>query len=148
MNLLYCLDSNYNIQGLNSINSILDKVNKKLNFYIIHNSPYKFEQMVKELSSYKIDINAIAPGPVNTGMLEEVLKEIVRLSDSTELASYSYFTLMTFMLVFPSGVFTCIVSFCLWPNSELARGDVQEILFKAGSASSTPTIEYCTLLVS
>ena len=42
-----------NIQGLNSINSILDKVNKKLNFYIIHNSPYKFEQMVKELSSYK-----------------------------------------------------------------------------------------------
>ena len=53
MNLLYCLDSNYNIQGLNSINSILDKVNKKLNFYIIHNSPYKFEQMVKELSSYK-----------------------------------------------------------------------------------------------
>ena len=53
MNLLYCLDSNYNIQGLNSINSILDKVNKKLNFYIIHNSPYKFEQMVKKLSSYK-----------------------------------------------------------------------------------------------
>ncbi len=53
MNLLYCLDSNYNVQGLNSINSILEKVNKKLNFYIIHNSPYKFEQMVKELSSYK-----------------------------------------------------------------------------------------------
>ena len=33
------------------------------------------ENLSEELISYKIDINAIAPGPVNTGMLEEVLKE-------------------------------------------------------------------------
>ena len=33
------------------------------------------ENLSKDLSSYKINVNAIAPGPVNTGMLEEVLKE-------------------------------------------------------------------------
>lgn len=33
------------------------------------------ENISEELSSYKIDINAVAPGPINTRMLDEVLKE-------------------------------------------------------------------------
>jgi len=33
------------------------------------------ENISKELNPYKIDINAIAPGPINTRMLDEVLKE-------------------------------------------------------------------------
>ncbi len=33
------------------------------------------ENIAKELMSYKIDINAIAPGPINTRMLDEVLRE-------------------------------------------------------------------------
>ena len=33
------------------------------------------ENISKELTSYKIDINAVAPGPINTRMLDEVLKE-------------------------------------------------------------------------
>ncbi len=33
------------------------------------------ENISKELESYKIDINAIAPGPINTRMLDEVLRE-------------------------------------------------------------------------
>ena len=33
------------------------------------------ENISEELRDYKIDINAIAPGPVNTKMLDEVLKE-------------------------------------------------------------------------
>ena len=33
------------------------------------------ENTSKELESYKIDINAVAPGPINTRMLDEVLNE-------------------------------------------------------------------------
>tara|TARA_B100001741_G_scaffold312580_1_gene316271 strand:+ start:1074 stop:1961 length:888 start_codon:yes stop_codon:yes gene_type:complete len=33
------------------------------------------ENISKELESYKIDINAVAPGPINTRMLDEVLSE-------------------------------------------------------------------------
>ena len=33
------------------------------------------ENVSKELNTYKIDINAIAPGPINTRMLDEVLRE-------------------------------------------------------------------------
>ena len=32
------------------------------------------ENLSEELKNYNIDINAVAPGPLNTGMLEEVLK--------------------------------------------------------------------------
>ena len=32
------------------------------------------ENLSEELKDYNIDINAVAPGPLNTGMLEEVLK--------------------------------------------------------------------------
>ena len=38
INLLYCFDSNYNLQAFSSIISILDKTSIKINLYIIHKS--------------------------------------------------------------------------------------------------------------
>ena len=32
------------------------------------------ENLSEELKNYKIDVNAVAPGPLNTGMLEEIIK--------------------------------------------------------------------------
>ena len=36
INLLYCFDSNYNLQAFSSIISILDRTSIKINLYIIH----------------------------------------------------------------------------------------------------------------
>ena len=35
-NYLYCFDENYNFQAFSSIISLLDKVSKKINIYVIH----------------------------------------------------------------------------------------------------------------
>ncbi len=43
INLLYCIDENYNEQLLTSLNSILDNLNTKINLYIIHENPKSFE---------------------------------------------------------------------------------------------------------
>ena len=55
MNFLYCFDNNFNLQALNSINSIINKSkSKNLNFYIIHDSPSNFSDLIeKYLSEYK-----------------------------------------------------------------------------------------------
>jgi lipopolysaccharide biosynthesis glycosyltransferase len=68
MNFLYCLDNNFNLQALNSINSIIrNSENKDLKFYIIHDTPEGFKKIIdKYLPSfrdiihiYKFDFNAI-----------------------------------------------------------------------------------------
>lgn len=55
MNFLYCFDNNFNLQALNSINSIINKSkSKNLSFYIIHDSPSDFADLIeKYLSEYK-----------------------------------------------------------------------------------------------
>ena len=68
MNFLYCLDNNFNLQALNSINSIIrNSEDEDLKFYIIHETPEKFKIIIdKYLSSfsdiihiYKFDFEAI-----------------------------------------------------------------------------------------
>ena len=55
MNFLYCFDNNFNLQALNSINSIINNSkSKNLSFYIIHDSPSDFSNLIdKYLSDYK-----------------------------------------------------------------------------------------------
>ena len=45
INYLYCFDSNYNIQGLCSMYSLLEQSSEKLNIDIIHNDPDSFQEI-------------------------------------------------------------------------------------------------------
>ena len=60
MNFLYCFDNNFNLQALNSINSIINKSKiKNLNFYIIHDSPSNFSDLIEKYLSEYINIITI-----------------------------------------------------------------------------------------
>lgn len=50
MNFLYCFDSNYNLQALNSINSLLSKSNQKYSIYIIHENPSTVQEKIDKLN--------------------------------------------------------------------------------------------------
>tara|TARA_B100001250_G_scaffold15162_1_gene13260 strand:- start:5786 stop:6691 length:906 start_codon:yes stop_codon:yes gene_type:complete len=68
MNFLYCFDNNFNLQALNSINSIIKySKNANLNFYIIHDSPKTFLKILDKylpnhkhlIEIYKFDFDSI-----------------------------------------------------------------------------------------
>ena len=68
MNFLYCLDNNFNLQAMNSINSIIKySENKNLNFYIVHDSPKTFSKILDRylpdykhlITIYKFDFDSI-----------------------------------------------------------------------------------------
>lgn len=50
---LYCFDKNYNFQAFSSIISILDKVDKKINLYIIHNEYNDISFLPKIITNHK-----------------------------------------------------------------------------------------------
>ena len=80
MNFLYCLDENYNLQALNSINSLVTKTSERVNFYIIHKNPQSFEilfekhinkKMINKLYTYKFtDQDIIFPKVKNSHVSE------------------------------------------------------------------------------
>ena len=47
LNLLYCIDENYNKQAYISIASILENTSQEINVYIIHKSPTSFQEYRK-----------------------------------------------------------------------------------------------------
>ncbi|MBQ22307.1 MAG: hypothetical protein CMD32_02710 [Flavobacteriales bacterium] len=53
VNLLYCLDENYNYQALTSIISILDKSSLKINLYVIHKNLHLFKNVPKIIKKHK-----------------------------------------------------------------------------------------------
>jgi lipopolysaccharide biosynthesis glycosyltransferase len=55
MNFLYCFDNNFNLQALNSINSVIrNSENDDINFYIVHETPDTFLKIIdKYLPKYK-----------------------------------------------------------------------------------------------
>ena len=68
MNFLYFFDNNFNLQALNSINSLIkNSKNKNLNIYIIHDTPDTFLKIIDKYLSkhinlikiYKFDFNSI-----------------------------------------------------------------------------------------
>ena len=57
LNFVYCFDDNYNYQALTSIKSILDKVTKKANIFIIHKNIKSFNQISNLISDHENLLN-------------------------------------------------------------------------------------------
>ena len=53
MNFLYCFDKNYNIQGFISIFSVLEHVDSKVNFFIIHKDKVSLEIFPKRIIEHE-----------------------------------------------------------------------------------------------
>ena len=57
MNLLYCIDKNYNVQCYTSIKSQVSNTKSPLRIYIIHQDPNTFsKEFVESFSENKIEI--------------------------------------------------------------------------------------------
>lgn len=52
LNFLYCFDENYNLQALNSINSLLSNCDEKVNIFIIHKNPLTFQKYLKYINNF------------------------------------------------------------------------------------------------
>lgn len=65
LNFVYCLDKNYNIQLLTSINSILDRTSEKINIHIVHEEPDSLNldclknTSMANIFKYKLDLKNI-----------------------------------------------------------------------------------------
>ena len=46
MDIVYCFDSNYNIQALCSINSLINNSDTEINLHIIHDNPESFKKIL------------------------------------------------------------------------------------------------------
>ncbi len=54
MNFLYCFDSNYNSQGLTSINSLISQTSSKLSIYVIHENPSSINEQIKKINDKNV----------------------------------------------------------------------------------------------
>ena len=54
LNFVYCFDDNFNLQALTSIKSLLDKITKKANIFIIHKNIESFNKLKKILKNIVI----------------------------------------------------------------------------------------------
>ena len=54
MNFLYCFDSNYNFQGLTSINSLISQTSSKLSIYVIHENPSSITEQIKKINDKNV----------------------------------------------------------------------------------------------
>ena len=73
LNFVYCFDDNFNLQALTSIRSLLDKVTKKVNIFIIHKNIESFKKISKiiekhdnllNLSIYQFDSSKVNLPPI------------------------------------------------------------------------------------
>ena len=53
LNFVYCFDDNFNYQALTSIKSLLDKITKKANIFIIHKNIKSFNQISNLISDHE-----------------------------------------------------------------------------------------------
>jgi lipopolysaccharide biosynthesis glycosyltransferase len=79
LNFVYCFDDNFNLQGLTSIKSLLDKITKKANIFIIHKNIQSFYELSKtieghenllNLRMYQFDSSQISLPPINSHVSE------------------------------------------------------------------------------
>ena len=52
LNFVYCFDDNFNLQALTSIKSLLDKITKKANIFIIHKNVKSFNGLKKNIEEH------------------------------------------------------------------------------------------------
>lgn len=53
LNFVYCFDDNFNFQALSSMKSLLDKITKKANIFIIHKNINSFNKILNLISNHK-----------------------------------------------------------------------------------------------
>ena len=79
LNFVYCFDNNFNLQALTSIKSLLDKITKKANIFIIHENVQSFNKLSKtieehenllNLNMYQFDSSKISLPPINSHVSE------------------------------------------------------------------------------
>ncbi len=79
LNFVYCFDDNFNLQALTSIRSLLDKITKKANIFIIHNNLKSFNQIsnlisehdnLSSLHAYQFDSTKVNLPPIKTHFSE------------------------------------------------------------------------------
>ncbi len=79
LNFVYCFDDNFNLQALTSIKSLLDKITKKVNIFIIHKNAKSFKKMSKiieehdnlsNLSIYQFDSSKVNLPPIKSHVSE------------------------------------------------------------------------------
>ena len=80
LNFLYCLDENYNLQALNSINSLLNNCKNQINLFVIHKNPISFEKNfdnfidkknINKLKIIKFDIKNVDFPKLNSSHVSE-----------------------------------------------------------------------------
>ena len=79
LNFVYCFDDNFNYQALTSIKSLLDKITKKANIFIIHKNIKSFNQIsnlisdhdnLSSLHGYQFDSSRVNFPPIKSHVSE------------------------------------------------------------------------------
>ena len=79
LNFVYCFDDNFNLQALTSIKSLLDKITKKANIFIIHKNVKSFNGLKKNIEEhanllnlymYQFDSSEIKLPPIKSHVSE------------------------------------------------------------------------------
>ena len=79
LNFVYCFDDNFNLQALTSIKSLLDKITKKANIFIIHKNLKSFNQIsnlisehdnLSSLHTYQFDSTKVNLPPIKSHFSE------------------------------------------------------------------------------
>tara|TARA_Y100000590_G_scaffold459102_1_gene615281 strand:- start:8360 stop:9310 length:951 start_codon:yes stop_codon:yes gene_type:complete len=79
LNFVYCFDDNFNLQALTSIKSLLDKITKKANIFIIHKNIESFNKLKKNIEehdnllnlyTYQFDSSKINLPPIKSHVSE------------------------------------------------------------------------------
>ena len=79
LNFVYCFDDNFNLQALTSIKSLLDKITKKANIFIIHKNIESFNKLKRNiiehsnllnLYTYQFDSSKINLPPISSHVSE------------------------------------------------------------------------------
>ena len=88
LNFLYCLDSNYNQQFLTSFRSVLDNLDEKANFFVIHKNPATLNQLIANVNFEHSNINEL-----KIYKFKEEIKEFPNLENNhiSEATYYRFF---------------------------------------------------------
>ena len=79
LNFVYCFDDNFNLQALTSTKSLLDKISKKANIFIIHKNTESFDrlsnlisdhEMLSSLHSYQFNSSKVNLPPIKSHVSE------------------------------------------------------------------------------
>lgn len=83
LNVLYCLDSNYNTQAYTSITSLLENTKEKFNIYVIHKNRQSFLNDLSEGITFHENLNSITVFEFDETNIDFPNLENVHVSEAT-----------------------------------------------------------------